>query len=136
MQTLYGKGIMGRKKDKFWEYVEKLPNERFKCLFCDRDFSGGASRIKLHMAGLKGHDIDICKKVPEDVKKKACLAIGGSNEILKRASTSSDVQESAIAGSNKKLKSASTSSDVKESAITSTSLSKIKEAKIVFQVFF
>ena len=47
---------MVRKKDRFWRYVEDLDG-RFKCNFCRRDFAGGASRIKFHLAGVKGHEI-------------------------------------------------------------------------------
>ena len=70
---------MVRKKDQFWRYVEDL-DVRFKCSFCRRDFAGGASRIKFHLAGVKGHAIDICANVPEDVQKEAYLVIGGSNK--------------------------------------------------------
>ena len=104
---------MGRKRDQFWDYVEDL-NGRFKCNYCKRSFPGGASRIKSHLAGVKGRDIVICEDVPEDVQKEAYQAA----ELT-----------------NKKLKSAPTSSGAKESKITSTSVSKIKKDKIVAQVF-
>ena len=66
---------MVRKKDRFWEYAEDL-NGRFKCKFCERDFAGGASRIKCHLAGVKGHDIDICTKVSKEVQEEASLIVG------------------------------------------------------------
>ncbi|KAK9997651.1 hypothetical protein SO802_022337 [Lithocarpus litseifolius] len=50
--------------------------------------------IKYHLAGVKGHPIDICTSVPEDVKKEAYLAIGGINKKLKSASSSSNAKES------------------------------------------
>ncbi|XP_030937839.1 putative disease resistance protein RGA3 [Quercus lobata] len=78
---------MVRKKDRFWEYVEEL-NGRFKCKFCECNFAGGATRIKAHLAGVKGHDIDICKKVPKKVQEEASLNIGQPNKKLKGASTS------------------------------------------------
>ncbi|XP_030941199.1 uncharacterized protein LOC115966005 [Quercus lobata] len=84
---------MVRKKDRFWRYVEDLDG-RFKCNFCRRDFAGGASRIKFHLARVKGHAIDICANVPEDVQKKAYLVIGGTNKKLKSASSSSNAKES------------------------------------------
>ena len=34
------------------------------------------------LAGVKGHDIDICTKVPDDVQAEACLAIGGHSKKL------------------------------------------------------
>ena len=63
---------MVRKKDRFWSYVEDLDG-RFKCNFCQHNFAGGASRIKYHLAGVKGNDVDICTSVPEDVQKEACI---------------------------------------------------------------
>ena len=78
---------MVRKKDRFWEYVEEL-NGRFKCKFCECNFAGGATRIKAHLAGVKGHDIDICRKVPKKVQEEASLNIGQPNKNLKGASTS------------------------------------------------
>nr|POF14755.1 hypothetical protein CFP56_43602 [Quercus suber] len=56
---------MVRKKDRFWKHAEDL-NGRFKCKFCEREFAGGATRIKRHLAGVKGHDIDICTKVSKE----------------------------------------------------------------------
>ena len=60
---------MGRQRDQFWDYAEKL-YDRFKCNYCEQDFSGGASRIKAHLAGVPGHDIVACNAVPQDVQKK------------------------------------------------------------------
>ena len=40
-----------RKKDKLWEYVEKLDGSHethFKCKFCDRNFPGGITIVKSH----------------------------------------------------------------------------------------
>ncbi len=104
---------MGRKRDRFWNYAKNL-NGRFKCNYCERVFAGGATRIKSHLAGVKGRDIIICEAVPEDVKKEACRATEGTSKTLERASTSRHA---------------------KESKITSTSKSKINKAKIVTQVF-
>ena len=36
---------MVRKKDRFWEHVEKQNNGCFKCKFCESIFAGGATRI-------------------------------------------------------------------------------------------
>ncbi len=109
---------MGRKRDEFsWCHVQKL-NGGFKCNYCTREFSGGATRIKSHLAGVKKQDIVICEAVPEDVRKEA----------QKEA-------DQATEGTKKKLKCASTSSGAKESKITSNSISKTKKDKIVTQVF-
>ena len=93
---------MVRKKDRFWEYVEEL-NGRFKCKFCECNFAGGATRIKAHLAGVKGHNIDIGKKVPKKVQEEASLNIGQPNKKLKGASTSSKAEERKI-GSTSILK--------------------------------
>ena len=103
---------MGRKRDRFWDYAEDLKS-RFKCKYCKREFHGGASRIKSHLAGVKGRDIVICDVVPEDVQKEAYEA----------------TQET-----NKKLKNASTSSNNKGSTIASTSISTIQKETFVTQV--
>ena len=86
---------MVRKKDRFWEFVEEV-NGRFKCKFCECVFAGGATRIKYHLAGAKGHDINICTKVPKDVQEEASLTVGVSNKKLKGASTSNKDKESEI----------------------------------------
>ncbi|GMY28431.1 putative disease resistance protein RGA3 [Fagus crenata] len=79
---------MGRKKDRFWDFVEKL-NCGFTCKFCGRYFAGGATRIKSHLAGYRGRDIDICEKVTLHVREEAQLAIGGvDKEVNSSASTS------------------------------------------------
>ena len=36
---------MVQKKDRFWEYVEKL-NGRFKCKFCECNFAGVLQGLK------------------------------------------------------------------------------------------
>nr|POF25811.1 putative thiol methyltransferase 1 [Quercus suber] len=102
---------MGRKRDRFWDYAEDLKG-RFKCNYCKHEFPGGASRIKSHLAGVKGRDIVICDVVPEDVQKEAYKA----------------TQET-----NKKHKNASTSSNDKEGTLASTSISTIQKEKFVTQ---
>jgi disease resistance protein RPS2 len=114
---------MGRKRDRFWDHAEAL-NGRFKCIYCKREFPGGASRIKSHLAGAKGRDIVICEAVPEDVREIACEEIKKTYKKHRSVSTSSGAKESTI-----------TSSGALESTITSTSISKIIEDKIVTLVF-
>ncbi|KAK7824598.1 putative disease resistance protein rga4 [Quercus suber] len=88
---------MGRGRDPFWAHAEKVNGcLKFKCIFCKRDFAGGASRIKAHLAGVSGHDIVACNAVPLDVqnqaratqKKREAQATQGTNKKLKSASTS------------------------------------------------
>ncbi|KAG8380932.1 hypothetical protein BUALT_Bualt06G0068000 [Buddleja alternifolia] len=79
---------MVRKKDPFWEYVEALDG-RFICKFCERNFAGGVPRIKSHLSGITGRDIDICTKVPKDIQAKAFLAVGESSKKAKNKETTS-----------------------------------------------
>ena len=102
---------MGRQRDQFWDYAEKL-NDRFKCNYCEQNFSGGASRIKAHLAGVQGHDIVACNAVPQDVQEKA------------QATQKKKREAQVTQGTNKKLKSVS----------TSASKSETKMIKIVTQV--
>ena len=89
---------MGRDRDPFWAHAEKVDGcFKFKCIYCKRDFPGGASRIKAHLAGVRGHDIKACNAVPQEVQEKA------------RAITQKKREAEATQGTNKKLKSASTS---------------------------
>ena len=101
---------MGRQRDQFWDYAEKL-NDRFKCNYCEQEFSGGALRIKAHLAGVPGHDIVACNAVPQDVQEKA-------------QATQKKRDAQVTQGTNKKLKSVS----------SSASKSKTKTIKIVTQV--
>ena len=101
---------MGRQRDQFWDHA-KNENGRFKCNYCKQDFSGGASRIKAHLAGIPGHDIKVCNAVPQDVQEKA-------------QATQKKREAQATQETNKKLKSAS----------TSASKLKTKVRKIVSQV--
>ena len=101
---------MGRQRDQFWDYAEKL-NGRFKCNYCEQDFPGGASRIKAHLAGVPGHDIKACDAVTQDVQEKA-------------QATQKKREAQVTQGTNKKPK----------SVPTSASKSKTKAIKIVTQV--
>ena len=112
MYLFSGKKKMGKKRDQFWDHVEELKG-RFKCNYCKCEFPGGASRIKSHLAGVKGRDIVICDVVPKNVQDEAYEATQKTN---------------------KKLKNASTSSCYKESTTTSASISTFQKEKIVTQV--
>ena len=67
---------MVRKKDRFWECVEKQDNgRRFKCKFYECIFAGGATRIKSHLAEVIDHDIVICKKATKIVQEEAYFSL-------------------------------------------------------------
>ena len=79
---------MGRKRDVIWSHAEQL-NNQFKCKYCNGKFTGGATRIKYHLAGVSGHDIAPCESVPEDVRE----VLEGTYQKHKGASTSSSDTE-------------------------------------------
>ncbi|KAL3733632.1 hypothetical protein ACJRO7_023060 [Eucalyptus globulus] len=62
---------MTRGTDPFWEYVESLPNKRWKCNFCGKPYAGSATRIKAHLAGVGGYGINDCKHVIDQVRLEA-----------------------------------------------------------------
>ncbi|GMP42843.1 hypothetical protein CsSME_00012446 [Camellia sinensis var. sinensis] len=78
---------MTKKRDRFWEYVQDLKG-RFKCNFCQKEFAGGISRIKSHLSGKKGRDIEICLKVPDNVQVEACQTIGSPYKKAKNIAVS------------------------------------------------
>jgi hypothetical protein len=81
-----GKKInMVRRKDSFWEYAKHLENGRFSCNFCKQYFAGGISRIKSHLSGVRGHDIQICLQVPEAIQLVAQQALQVIDTPTKRA---------------------------------------------------
>jgi hypothetical protein len=76
---------MVRRKDSFWEYAKELENGRFSCNFCKQDFAGGISRIKSHLSGVRGRDIQICLQVPEAIQLVAQQALQAIDAPTKRA---------------------------------------------------
>ncbi|KAL5712346.1 hypothetical protein ACHQM5_014532 [Ranunculus cassubicifolius] len=74
---------MPRAKDKIWTYGEDL-HGRFICNFCKKNYSGGASRLKVHLSCLSGRDISGCTLVPEDVQAQAMLMVGGDKASKKQ----------------------------------------------------
>ncbi|KAJ4727182.1 HAT transposon superfamily [Melia azedarach] len=98
---------MVREKDRFWGYVEDL-NGRFLCKFCDKSFSGGITRIKSHLSGVRGRDIEICLKVPRDVQIAALQAIstlGKKVGGLRSFNTDRETEIISTSSPNKKAKS-------------------------------
>jgi hypothetical protein len=75
---------MGKRKDSFWEHAQEIENGRFTCKFCHGSFSGGISRIKSHLSGLSGRDIQVCPKVPEAIQLKAKQALQPIDPPTKR----------------------------------------------------
>ncbi|KAF3970498.1 hypothetical protein CMV_005802, partial [Castanea mollissima] len=95
--TYYRKRNMVRRRDQFcWDHAEKL-NGRFKCNYCLQNFPGGASRIKAHLAGIPGHDIQACNAVPRRVQEKA-QETQGANKKLKSVSTSASKSKTKTQG--------------------------------------
>ncbi|KAL3726563.1 hypothetical protein ACJRO7_031461 [Eucalyptus globulus] len=84
---------MVRKRDRFWEYVD-LSDDKFECKFCHRKFAGGVPRVKSHLSGIRGCGIDICTKVPDDVRVAAAEAISCPNKRAKAEACSSKTEES------------------------------------------
>ncbi|KAL5862226.1 hypothetical protein ACOSQ4_003522 [Xanthoceras sorbifolium] len=97
---------MGREKDRFWEYVEDLSGH-FYCKFCEHKFSGGITRIKSHLSGLRGRNIEVRPKVPEDVQLAALEAIGAPMKETRSLKSLNNVGEAEVistSASNKKAK--------------------------------
>ena len=68
--------------DPGWKYgrlVEKSDSNTIKCLLCTKLCSGGISRFKFHLAGIKGN-IQKCSKANTEVQKE----ISGYLETLKK----------------------------------------------------
>ncbi|KAK7855131.1 hypothetical protein CFP56_029370 [Quercus suber] len=84
---------MVRKRDSFWEYAEDLKNGRFLCNFCQKDFAGGISRIKSHLSGIRGRDVEICLQVPVDVQLAVVQAIDTPSKKAKSVAASNNTLE-------------------------------------------
>ncbi|KAF8412850.1 hypothetical protein HHK36_000822 [Tetracentron sinense] len=90
---------MGKKRELFWEYAEDSKKGKFKCKFCEKEYSGGVARIKSHLSKLEGRDIAPCPHVPDEVKDAALSAIGvneNSNKRSKITPSSSHVGEGGV----------------------------------------
>ncbi|KAJ7981667.1 Disease resistance protein [Quillaja saponaria] len=83
---------MGRKKDDFWQHIE-IVNDKLKCNFCGHEFSGGASRIKSHLSGIKGNGVDPWLKVPQYVQAAASLAVNSYKKAKNIVGSSSNILE-------------------------------------------
>ncbi|PKI35324.1 hypothetical protein CRG98_044274 [Punica granatum] len=80
---------VGKPRDKFWDHAEVMPNEgeakdRWKCKFCHKQFSGGASRIKAHLGKVEGKGIKVCEgEVDEATMHEANEALEKSTKRRK-----------------------------------------------------
>ncbi|XP_031388845.1 probable disease resistance protein At4g27220 isoform X2 [Punica granatum] len=58
---------MGKPKHSCWEYVKSIQDpanpskRRWQCKYCNKDYAGGASRIKVHLGLERGQGIEICQ---------------------------------------------------------------------------
>ncbi|KAL4599900.1 hypothetical protein ACB092_11G160000 [Castanea dentata] len=84
---------MVRKKDPFWEYAKDLKNGRILCKFCQKEFSGGISRIKSHLSGIRGRDVEIRLQVPVDVQLAVVQAIDTPSKKAKSVAASNNTLE-------------------------------------------
>ena len=64
------------KEDFAWAYCEKISGSvKLLCKFCKDECRGGIFRFKYHLVQIPIYDIVPCKKVDQDVKHQASLAI-------------------------------------------------------------
>ncbi|MCI36162.1 hAT transposon superfamily protein, partial [Trifolium medium] len=96
--------------DPAWEHGVLIDEAttRVRCNYCQRDFTGGAHRLKHHLAGTS-RDIKSCKSVPDDVKETMEDIMNGlRKKMLKKKciDIEGDVDEAEVAAnSNGKRKS-------------------------------
>ncbi|XP_043725522.1 uncharacterized protein LOC122672085 [Telopea speciosissima] len=64
---------------------------RFKCKFCNKEYASGISRVKYHLACLKGNDVGICSNVPDDVHVEALRALSNKKAKTGESSTACNV---------------------------------------------
>ncbi|KAL5701930.1 hypothetical protein ACHQM5_027212 [Ranunculus cassubicifolius] len=62
---------MGRGKDKMWKYCHIGENKRVKCMFCQKDFTGEKTMMKIHLAKIEGNNIQPCPNVTDNVMEEA-----------------------------------------------------------------
>jgi hypothetical protein len=62
----------------------------FPVIFCKQDFAGAISRIKLHLSGVRGRDIQICLQVLQLVARQALQAIDTPTKRAKSVTTSNN----------------------------------------------
>ncbi|KAL3748399.1 hypothetical protein ACJRO7_009614 [Eucalyptus globulus] len=73
---------MPRESDRFRGYVEYVENNKWKCRFCGNKYSGSATRIRAHLAGIPRYGIKGCEKVDHHVRAEASQKIEGKGSAL------------------------------------------------------
>jgi hypothetical protein len=90
------------KTDPAWEHGVTIDDDsrRVRCNYCKTDFTGGAYRLKLHLAGTS-KDVRSCDSVPDDVKKTMEDIVDGLR-IRKKKSIGNecDVAEAEVAANS------------------------------------
>ncbi|KAG5241741.1 transcription factor/ chromatin remodeling BED-type(Zn) [Salix suchowensis] len=69
-----------RSDDPAWAHGQVVPGVKNGsiCIYCNKRINGGGvTRLKYHLAGIKG-EVEPCKKVPPEVKKRIRTDIGNS----------------------------------------------------------
>ncbi|KAF8023758.1 hypothetical protein BT93_F1065 [Corymbia citriodora subsp. variegata] len=91
---------MPRGSDPFWKYVEVVENNKWRCIFCGNECAGGATRIKAHLAGVRGYGIKECERVDDRVRGEALIAIKGksASDPCRVAGTSGEARETRSGG--------------------------------------
>ncbi|XP_057851224.1 uncharacterized protein LOC131061516 isoform X3 [Cryptomeria japonica] len=111
------------KKDEAWKYTEDFigrQKNQTKCFFCKEINFGGINRFKYHIAGIPGHDIEVCKLQTLEAKR-FCYVQLETHEQEKLTKKRQLVELSAI-GSH-----APTSASASASASASTSVGCVGE---------
>jgi disease resistance protein RPS2 len=69
----------------------------FPVIFCKQYFTGAISRIKLHLSGVRGRDIQICLQVPKVIQLVAQQALQAIDTPTKRAKSVATSNNSLVA---------------------------------------
>jgi len=56
-------------------------------------YSGGITRLKFHLSGLKGNDVEVCTLVPDDVRVKAYMAVGSNSKRIRSDASTASIAE-------------------------------------------
>ena len=84
--NLLPKGPKPGGKDPCWHYGERVDANnanKVRCIYCKQVLSGGITRLKQHLAGVKGNCVP-CYQVPADVKEKV-IAILEKTQMKREA---------------------------------------------------
>lgn len=83
---------MPRVLDKFWQYITPLEHvigcsTKNKCNLCGKEFVGGITRFKAHIAKLPNKDVDPCPNSSPDLALEAARALNsiGKKKTRKQA---------------------------------------------------